>query len=318
MPSEPLVSVVTPLFNSASFVAETLESLQRQSYVRWECILVDDGSTDGTPKAVEPYLTDSRFRYIRQANRGIAGARNTALELAAGEWICLLDHDDRWLPGKLAAQVEAAGSGSSEIVFTDAWIVTGLERLRYSDVVGRDRILELTRADAPRDAAVRLFLAENPICSASAMFSARLRELGPFDPEVVPADDYDLWLRAIAAGAGVRFVDEPLAEYAVHEGNYSRDVPRLWRSTVLALEKNRPAFPSHEAELDAALTRRRRLYLTVLLQRRDWSAVAHELARIVRTDRSLRSAVVALPLREIAESARSRAVRLLERARASG
>src|SRR5205085_11286677 len=104
----PKVSVLTPLYNSAAFIRGTLDSLLAQTYTNWESLLVDDGSTDDTAEVVRPYLEDSRFRYVRQENQGIAGARNTGIRAATGEWVCLLDHDDRWLPEKLERQVRYA------------------------------------------------------------------------------------------------------------------------------------------------------------------------------------------------------------------
>jgi glycosyltransferase involved in cell wall biosynthesis len=313
----PLVSVVTPLYNSARFVRSTLESLQGQTFDGWESILVDDGSTDDTASVVEPFLADERFRYVRQENRGIAAARNAAFGLARGEWICLLDHDDRWLPGKLETQL--AQAGDCQIVFTDAFVVTGTGRRRYSEDVGRDRLESLARSQPSRDSAIPVFLDGNPIAAAAAMFRAELvRTVGPFDSAAVPSDDYDFWLRSLAAGAQVRFVDEPLVEYVVHEKNYSRDTARLWRSIVVALETNRAALSPWAAELEAALAKRRRLYLLALLQRHRWSQASRELVRIAQGPDGMSGVLRALPADEVADAARRRAQRVFASLRGSG
>lgn len=73
-----LVSIIVPCFNQAHFLPETLDSLLNQTYQNWECIIVDDGSTDDTKKIAEEYeKRDDRFRYIYQENKGLPGARNT-------------------------------------------------------------------------------------------------------------------------------------------------------------------------------------------------------------------------------------------------
>jgi glycosyltransferase involved in cell wall biosynthesis len=98
----PLVSVVLPVYNGARYVRAALASVFAQSYRPLEVIVVDDGSTDGTPAAVRAF---PGVRYVRQANRGAAAARNAALPLARGELVAFMDHDDLWTPDKLSVQV---------------------------------------------------------------------------------------------------------------------------------------------------------------------------------------------------------------------
>jgi len=102
MTSNPLVSIIVPCFNYGQFLSEALESLLAQTYPRWECIIVDDGSTDNTKEAVNFYVQkDSRFRYIYQVHRGVSSARNRALKEAAGTYIQFLDADDMLEKDKL-------------------------------------------------------------------------------------------------------------------------------------------------------------------------------------------------------------------------
>ncbi|MDO4172327.1 MAG: glycosyltransferase family 2 protein [Prevotellaceae bacterium] len=102
-----LVSIITPTYNCARFIAETIKSVQAQTYQNWEMIIVDDFSTDDTTNVVTPYLkTDNRIIYHRlNTNSGAAIARNTALRMARGRWIAFLDSDDLWLPEKLERQI---------------------------------------------------------------------------------------------------------------------------------------------------------------------------------------------------------------------
>lgn len=103
-----LVSIITPTWNCESFIGETIQSIQAQTYQNWELIISDDCSTDNTKKVIEPYLQkDSRIKYIcNDKNSGAAITRNNALKVAKGKWIAFLDSDDLWLPDKLEKQLK--------------------------------------------------------------------------------------------------------------------------------------------------------------------------------------------------------------------
>jgi len=102
-----LVTVITPSYNTARFIAETIRSVQAQTYPNWEMIIVDDCSSDDTDGVVAPFLEqDERIRYVKNAqNSGAAVSRNKALRMARGKWIAFLDSDDVWMPEKLEHQL---------------------------------------------------------------------------------------------------------------------------------------------------------------------------------------------------------------------
>ena len=102
-----LVSIITPAYNSERFIAETIMSVQNQTYQNWEMIVVDDCSTDKTAEIIlSIQKKDARIRYIRnESNRGAAFSRNIALQNAKGKWITFLDSDDIWHPEKLERQI---------------------------------------------------------------------------------------------------------------------------------------------------------------------------------------------------------------------
>ncbi len=102
-----LVSIITPSYNTAKYIEETIDSVLKQTYTNWELIIVDDCSTDNTDEVVAPYLKDERIRYLKnETNSGAALSRNRALREATGKWIAFLDSDDVWLPEKLEKQVK--------------------------------------------------------------------------------------------------------------------------------------------------------------------------------------------------------------------
>ena len=117
---EPLVSVIIPAYNSARFIAETIESVRTQTYSNWELIVVDDGSKDETVAVVRASeIPAEQLRVLQVANGGAGAARQHGLQHARGDLIALLDHDDVWLPHKLAAQVPVILSGPIDVVVSD-------------------------------------------------------------------------------------------------------------------------------------------------------------------------------------------------------
>lgn len=103
---EELVSIIMPSYNTSNYIADSIRSVQAQTYTNWELILVDDCSSDNTDEVVETFLTDKRIIYIKnEQNSGAAESRNRALRKAKGKWIAFLDSDDLWMPEKLSKQI---------------------------------------------------------------------------------------------------------------------------------------------------------------------------------------------------------------------
>lgn len=107
MMNNQLVSIITPTWNCAQFICETIQSIRAQTYQNWELIILDDCSTDNTQEVIAPYLeADNRIKYIcNDQNSGAAVTRNNALKVAKGKWIAFLDSDDLWYPEKLEKQI---------------------------------------------------------------------------------------------------------------------------------------------------------------------------------------------------------------------
>jgi glycosyltransferase involved in cell wall biosynthesis len=112
----PLISVVIPAYNGEQFLSQSIGSVLAQTYRNLELIVVDDGSTDGSVKILENY--GARIRLLRQKNRGAGAARNTGIRAARGKWIAFLDSDDRWLPEKLACQLQCLEKFGARICYS--------------------------------------------------------------------------------------------------------------------------------------------------------------------------------------------------------
>ena len=101
-----LVSIIMPSWNTAKYIAESIQCVVNQTYQNWELLIVDDCSTDNTDEIVAPFLDDKRIKYLHnEKNSGAALTRNKAMREAQGEWIAFLDSDDLWTPDKLEKQV---------------------------------------------------------------------------------------------------------------------------------------------------------------------------------------------------------------------
>jgi len=116
----PLVSIITPLFNAQSYVGQTLESVQNQTYANWEHIIVDDASNDGSVAIVKAAAEkDARIKLVLlKQNMGAAVCRNKATALAQGDYIAFLDSDDLWHPEKLAKQIQFMQVNNCQVSFT--------------------------------------------------------------------------------------------------------------------------------------------------------------------------------------------------------
>ncbi len=101
-----LVSIITPCYNGAKYISETIDSVIAQSYDNWEMIIIDDGSKDNSAEIVRNYMeNDGRIKFLQQANAGSAAARNNGIRSAEGQYIALLDADDIWETDFLSEQI---------------------------------------------------------------------------------------------------------------------------------------------------------------------------------------------------------------------
>lgn len=214
----PRFSVVIPAYNAAAFIEKTLDSVRAQTCTDYEVIVTDDGSADGTQAVVEGWLARHKVlgRCIRQPNKGIAGARNTAMRAASGAYIALLDHDDLWYPGKLAAAAEAFKS------HPDAVLVG-----HHINMTKDGKLVALVRKGpaVPRMYERLLFVGNALTPSASVFRKDKALEIGGFreNPEFNTSEDYDFWMRLSRVGP-FYFIDEALAEYPVVENSASSPV----------------------------------------------------------------------------------------------
>lgn len=208
----PTVSVIMPTYNGAGHVAETIESVLRQSFEDWELVIVDDCSTDATP-AVLARFTDRRISVIASpVNNGPVAARNLAFAAARGRYVAGLDQDDLCHPNRFAAQVAYLERHPDTVLVASA----ALLREGVTGPWPGEHRLSPAMIDW-------LMLTQNPLVWSSVMFRAEAaRRLDPFErPEVRYAEDFDLYHRLRAFGRIAR-IDAPLLTYRCHPGGASQ------------------------------------------------------------------------------------------------
>jgi glycosyltransferase involved in cell wall biosynthesis len=202
----PLVSIVTPAYNQAEFLRETIESVLSQDYPRIEYLVLDDGSTDETPQVLAEY--EGRVRWQRHANMGQTPTINKGWQLATGDVVTWLNSDDTFLPGAVRKGVEYLMSHSETgIVFGDSLFTeadgTPLERTKPP---AGDRFDYLTF----------VVECENPIAQPSAFIRrAVVEDVGLLDPSYYYFMDWDFWLRA-GARHRIDYIPELLSTYRLH------------------------------------------------------------------------------------------------------
>lgn len=249
----PTVSVVIPTYNAAAFVGQAIKSVLAQTYRDVEVIVVDDGSTDQTQSILSRF--GAPVRCIRQANQGVAVARNCGIHESRGRYVAFLDADDTWLPGKLERQVAAL----------EAYPDCAACYAAFTRVDWELRPIGISRS--PRQAATLpdLLLNGNVIGSICTVLIERelFDRVGGFDPQLSQCADWDMWIR-LAVHTAFLYVDEPLVTYRQHEANMSRDARLLETDSLRVLEKGF-AMPG----LPESLRRRRRAALA-----RNWTVLA--------------------------------------------
>lgn len=220
--SPDLVSIVTPAYNAARFLRETIESVLAQSYMHWELHIVDDCSSDDTPGIVEDYARqDARISRIRlQRNSGPAMARQAGVERARGQYIAFLDSDDLWLSAKLERQLAFMRSRRAALSFT------AFRRMsREGSRVGR-------LIHVPKRLAYAQLLGNTAIATSTVVIDRECS--GPFRMVNTYYDDFALWLEITRRGFLAHGLDEDLMRYRVLGGSVSRNKSRsavmVWRT----------------------------------------------------------------------------------------
>ncbi|HEY5464286.1 MAG TPA: glycosyltransferase family 2 protein [Hanamia sp.] len=217
-----LISIIIPVYNRESLILNSLKSVQRQTHAEWECIVVDDNSTDRTVEVVEDLMKeDKRFRCIVNTNKkGAQGARNTGIKYAKSDWIAFNDSDDEWMPEKLEKQIAILNKNELNpclVIHTNCMVnetsLNSIVKWELPYIEGERPFKILLKTSSP--------MFQGLITSAFA-----LKQINYLD-ENVPS--YQEWDTAIGLSKICNFVHikEPLFIYNKHNGEtISKDIKR--------------------------------------------------------------------------------------------
>jgi len=207
-----MISVIVPTYNRADLLPQAVESVIKQTYLNWELLIIDDGSTDNTEQVLQKYLSN-RIQYVKCPHSGLpAIARNAGIRKACGEWIAFLDSDDVWLPEKLERQIQIIRNrGDVSLVCTNAYRKTNDddEMKEYFSIPDKKASIYL------EDLLIRNFVVTSTVLVSKDCLLA----MGGYNesPDFQAVEDYDLWLR-LSMNHKIEYLSEPLVIY--------RDVPK--------------------------------------------------------------------------------------------
>lgn len=221
MPNPPLVSAIIPAYNAADTLGRAANSVLRQTYPSIELIVVNDGSTDKTRAVAESF---PEVCCLSQPNEGPGSARNLGASHAQARYLAFLDADDEWTPTKIERQMA---------VFAGDDRMAGLGTHRIRGVVDCEGNV-LSRRSSPRadgrlvEVTFGQLIRGNRICGASVLVRrAAFDDMGGFDVALLAAQDYDLWLRMVAAGHRLFNLNEPLYVFYERPGSLRSDLRKV-------------------------------------------------------------------------------------------
>lgn len=238
----PLVSIIVPTYNCGPFIGQTLESVQAQTYPNWECLIVDDDSTDETREVVARYArNDRRIKYYYKEKQGVSAARNYGLERSAGQYIQFLDADDLIEKKKFERQVDYLEQHPEvDIVYGSVryFRTENVEERKYSmseenkpwmpevSGAGEDILLALSGGN--------IMAVNSPLIRRSV-----IDDVGLFDEAVPPLEDWDYWIRCATQGKRFQYEDfeGTLALVRSHPSSSSKNKQRMITARSLIKKK---------------------------------------------------------------------------------
>ncbi|MDK4716519.1 glycosyltransferase family A protein [Rhizobium sp. CNPSo 4039] len=245
------VAVVVPMFNAERTIGATLASICRQTHQELDIIIVDDGSSDRSFSIVAEYARqDPRIRILRQANSGVAVARNNGAAATDAEFLAFIDADDLWAPSKIALQWQALDMGGPSVGLAYCW---------YALIDEHSRVFSLHNRPSHEGHVLQRMCRNNFVGNGSSMLMRRsaFEDAGQFDPSLRArnaqgCEDLLICLR-IAENYEFRVIPQHLIGYRMTNTNMSSDVRRMLSSCEIVLAEYREKYPQYGSDLDAHL-----------------------------------------------------------------
>jgi glycosyltransferase involved in cell wall biosynthesis len=247
--SNQLVSIIIPTYNRAHLIADTLNSICEQTYTHWECIVIDDGSTDNTEAVLLEYIKkDSRFKYLmrpKHKQKGANACRNYGFELSKGDFINWFDSDDIMAPNKLEVQVDVLNQNQDApyCICQTKWIDKNTGEflgLRSKQISSSNRFEDYTLYEI-------FWSILAPLWRLSFIVNHNLS----FDESLHQSQEYDFHIRALAVNSDYITVDEALVSMFRHDDNMSNNIYKSSLKTASNLKVKDKIISNHLHKMSA-------------------------------------------------------------------
>lgn len=236
--SKPLISIIIPCYNYGHYLDEAIQSVKAQTYTNWECLIIDDGSTDNTMEIAQKYvLADTRFSYYYQENRGLSAARNTGIQKSAGEYLQFLDADDLIENMKLEIQEQYLELHPEH----DA--VVGISKYFQEKIIDRncnDLIINSTVELLDEHNLLELLIKGNIMCVHAPLLRRSIFDtVGNFNETLRYLEDWEYWLRCAISEKNFIFlnVSGTAALVRSHSDSLSKKVTSMLEAERLIRQK---------------------------------------------------------------------------------
>lgn len=216
------VSILIPLYNAEQYIAETIDSIIKQTYENIEIIIVDDGSTDNSFEIAQTYASE-KVRIVQQKNKGGCAARNKALEVCTGEYIVFFDADDIMYKDKIKNQMELVEKYGDDYIYSSQWIsFTNDTPTTFPPKTSIDKNFDspinwLTTSWLKRSGAVGIWLTPKKL----------IEQAGKWDESIVMNDDGEYFFRVLLNSKGVKFADNA---YMFYRRDVSTSITKTYTS----------------------------------------------------------------------------------------
>ena len=204
-----LISIITSSYNSANFIAKTIEGIINQTYSNWELLITDDCSTDNSVEIIEEYIRkDPRIKLQKlDVNSGAGICRNKSIEAAKGRYIAFCDSDDVWMPHKLEKQLQFMDEKQCALVYSSYMLI---------DEIGNEKGIAVCRNRLDFNQLKR----DNEIGCLTVMYDTE--KVGKmYMSSIRKRQDWGLWLEILAKCKVAYGIKEPLAYYRIRKGSIS-------------------------------------------------------------------------------------------------
>jgi glycosyltransferase involved in cell wall biosynthesis len=269
--NNPLVSVIIPTYNHASYLKKAISSIQEQTYANIEIIVMDDGSTDNT----KDLISDLRdIRYFYQENAGLSAARNNAIAYSQGEYLLFLDADDWLYPDAVSIQMSYLS------VDPELYFVSGNH---MKILVDDNRIFQSAPYDIEDGNFLSILRFHYIAHPAAVMFRRKVFDEYTFDESLKSCQDFDLYL-SIARNHKVRHHSQLVSAYRLHSSNMSSNHVFMLEEILLVMEKHRPHLKTKEAL--KALAEGEKMFINFYTQGLYWRKLRKNKIRATKEERN--------------------------------